>query len=206
MKKIILQMTLLLLFTNIYALEMGIGGDFHISDETYVGDDSQAIYNEIILKPFLRVELSESSYIEPFIYYKTSTELDLDSTNDDIADDFNYSYIGGGFNYGRIAYKNNLVALNYSLESFFTYGLEPSGADAFEYDDFLSNGLNLYANVSADFRITENLKLRFSHKVVRFTAYYSDWTPNSTDYKLVDYLFDTKYTGFTPNFSFYYMM
>lgn len=205
MKKNILLITFLLLITNIYALEYGLGGEVYISDETYVEYSSEAIYNEMILKPFLRVELSNSSYVEPFIYYKTYTERDLDSTNDDILDDYSYSYIGGGFDYGRVAYQNNLVSLNYSFETIFTYGLEPEGEDAFEYNDYTSNALNLMGNVSADIHITKNLKLRFSHQIIRFTAYYSDWTPNSTEYRLLDFFFDTKYTGFKPNLSFYYM-
>lgn len=205
MNKKVLYLLFLLQIISINALDFGIGGELMFLNTTQEVDEFEAKVSEFEIKPFLRIELSEKSYIEPFFYYKTHTEEDADSMIYDIENDYTYSSIGGGFDFGKVAYRNDLITLNYSAGTTFIYNIKPEGDSVIEYDNYNNIALHLTGDVSADISLTEHLKLRISNTILSCNIVNNEITIFGNDYSTSAIFFDTGKSWFEPSLSFYYM-
>jgi len=207
MKKIILLLTTLFITANIYSNNIGFGGNIDIDSNFYEKDDYAASYVKTIIEPFVRIELSETTFIEPFISVAIETEKDEDSYKNSVEDDLVTTTIAFGSSIGKSAYKNKLFSINYGLNAELSFGLEPTGDSATEYASyadvtFLANGF-----ISLDLNLTENLKVRLNHNILQFNSNYTTYEEvQSAIYTDMSYSLDCDWSGFNPTFSIYYML
>lgn len=188
-------------------MNMGIGGEIYLNSTDYEFNDETASKTILSLNPFIRLELSEATFIEPFISYYTKTENDDNGFNDvDIEANKISSSWGFGITMGKVAYKNKILSLNYGLNTSLTFGIEPTGDSATEYDSYSDIWFNAKGFISFDLSLTKNLKIRIGQNILSFYSSKYSTEKESYKYTKTNYNFDTVWSGFSPVFSIYYML
>lgn len=206
MKKLFLVTVLTVLTFNLYSQNYGLGGELEIDNASYNYDGSDASTNSFTFKPFLRVEMTDTFAIEPYIELIYETEEDSDSSAALIDDDSSQLGLGFGSSVLKSVYTNDFLTLNFGASAGLSFEFAPTGDSATEYDSYSDITLAGTGFIAIDASLTENLKVRLGHNIIRLNANtYSYEFESGYEYSKNTFFTDTIYNGFYPQLSIYYM-